>query len=60
MSQEETTQDELQEANDLFQAGLQTCQELIADLRSKLAANVNEPLFDNDAEAEDGHDQSVG
>ena len=39
--------DELEQANEHLQTGLRQCQELVADLRVKLAANLNDPPTDN-------------
>ena len=35
--------DELEQANEQLHSGLRQCQELVADLRVKLAANLNDP-----------------
>ena len=44
MSEDPDRIDELEHANERLQAGLRQCQELVADLRVKLAANVNDPM----------------
>lgn len=43
MSEEPDRIDELEQANERLHAGLRQCHELVADLRVKLAANLNEP-----------------
>lgn len=59
MSEQESELEKLLHAHAELQYGLRTCHELVADLRSKLAANGNEPSSDNDR-AGDGEGQSAG
>lgn len=59
MSNEDSEIERLLYAHAELQLGLRNCHELVADLRSKLAANGNEPSSDNDCRGED-EDQSAG
>lgn len=59
MSKDNHDYDELLHAHAQLQFGLRSCRELVADLRSKLVANGNEPNSDNDQDDED-EDQSAG
>jgi hypothetical protein len=43
MSEKSDRIDQLEEANERLHAGLRQCHALVADLREKLAANVNDP-----------------
>lgn len=59
MTEDQSEIEQLLQAHAELQVGIRQCQNLVADLRSKLAANGNEPQSDNDSEAED-EDQSAG
>lgn len=59
MSEEQSEIEKLLHAHAELQFGIRHCRELVADLRSKLAANVNEPPSCNDKD-EAGEDQSAG
>lgn len=58
MTEDRSENEKLLHAHAELQLGIRQCQELVADLRSKLAANGNEPVSDNDREAE-AEDQSA-
>ena len=51
MSENPDRTDELERANQRLRAGLRQCHELVADLRHKLAANLNDPPTDEGDEA---------
>ena len=59
MTEDQSEIEKLLHAHTELQVGIRNCQELVADLRWKLAANGNEPQSDNDREA-NGDDQSAG
>lgn len=59
MTEDQSENEKLLHAHAELQLGIRQCQELVADLRSKLAANANEPDSDNDRDAE-AEDQSAG
>ena len=59
MTEDQSEIEKLLQAHAELQFGLRNCHELVADLRSKLAANGNEAFSDNDRTAP-GDDQSVG
>lgn len=59
MTEDQSEIEKLLHAQYELQLGIRQCQELVADLRFKLAANGNERISDNDGEAE-AEDQSAG
>ena len=59
MTEDQSENEKVLHAHAELQSGIRQCQELVADLRSKLAANGNEPNSDNDREA-GAEDQSAG
>lgn len=59
MTEDQSEIEKLLHAHAELQFGLRTCHELIADLRSKLAANGNEPPSE-EAGRGTGEDQSAG
>lgn len=44
--------EQLETANQQLQEGLRACQELVAQYRSKLAANRNDPLLLNESRSD--------
>ena len=59
MDEDQSEIEKLLHAHAELQFGIQHCRELVADLRTKLVANGNEPPSDNDSDAGDDG-QSAG